>query len=55
MNFLPKMEEVILLAIWKLNDNAYGTTVIEQVEKDTGSLLVSGSVYSALARLKKNN
>ena len=54
MNFLPKIEEILLLAIWKLKDNAYGTTIIEQVEKDTGSSWVSGSVYSALARLKKN-
>ncbi len=54
MNFLPKIEEILLLAIWKLKDNAYGTTIIEQVEKDTGSSWVSGSVYSALTRLKKN-
>ncbi len=54
MSFLPKIEEIILLAIWKLKDNAYGTTVIDQVEKDTGSKLVSGSVYSALTRLKNN-
>jgi len=54
MNFLPKIEEILLLAIWKLRDNAYGTTIIEQVEKDTGSSWVSGSVYSALARLKRN-
>ncbi|MFC1724423.1 PadR family transcriptional regulator [candidate division KSB1 bacterium] len=54
MNFLPKIEEILLLAIWKLDENAYGTTIIEQVEKDTGSSWVSGSVYSALARLKNN-
>jgi DNA-binding PadR family transcriptional regulator len=55
MKYLPKIEEILLLAIWKLKDNAYGTTIIAQVEKDTGSAWVSGSVYSALARLKKNN
>jgi DNA-binding PadR family transcriptional regulator len=54
MKYLPKIEEIILLSIWKLQDNAYGTTIIAQVEKDTGSSWVSGSVYSALARLKKN-
>ncbi|MFC2142260.1 PadR family transcriptional regulator [Acidobacteriota bacterium] len=54
MNFLPKIEEILLLAIWKLSANAYGTTIIEQIEKDTGSRLVSGSVYSALTRLKRN-
>ena len=54
MKFLLKIEEILLLAIWKLKDDAYGTNIIEQVEKDTGASWVSGSVYSALARLKKN-
>ncbi|MCP4726577.1 MAG: PadR family transcriptional regulator [bacterium] len=54
MNYLPKIEEILLLAIWKLRDNAYGTTIIDQVEKDTGSSWVSGSVYSALTRLKNH-
>jgi DNA-binding PadR family transcriptional regulator len=54
MSFLPKIEEIILLAIWKLGGNAFGTLIIQQVEKDTGSSWVSGSVYSALARLKKH-
>ncbi len=54
MAFLPKIEEILLLAIWKLGDNAYGITVIEQVEKDTGTTWLSGSIYGALTRLKKN-
>ena len=54
MKDLTKIEEILLLAIWKLKTNAYGTTIIKQVEIDTGSRLVSGSVYSALTRLKRN-
>ncbi|MCP4726519.1 MAG: PadR family transcriptional regulator [bacterium] len=54
MGFLPKIEEILLLAIWKLGDNAYGITVIEQVEKDTDTTWLSGSIYGALNRLKKN-
>lgn len=54
MKFLPKIEEILLLSIWKLQDSAYGTKIIEQVERDTGSSWVSGSVYSALSRLKSN-
>jgi len=54
MSILPKIEEIILLAIWKLKDNAFGSLIIQQVEEDTGSSWVSGSVYSALARLKKH-
>ena len=54
MNFLPKIEEILLLAIWKLKDNAYGISVIEQVEKDTGTQWLPGSIYGALNRLKKH-
>ena len=54
MAFLSKVEEIILLAIWKLQDNAYGLSISEQVEKDTGVTWLSGSVYGGLNRLKKN-
>lgn len=33
MNFLLKVEEIILLSDWKLKDKVYGTVIIEQVEK----------------------
>ena len=54
MGFLSRIEEILLLAIWKLKGNAYGVAIIEQVEKDTGISWMSGSIYGALARLKKN-
>ncbi len=55
MNFLPKIEEILLLAIWKLKDGAFGVSIIEQVEKDTGTSWMSGSIYGALNRLKKHS
>jgi len=54
MGFLPRIEEILLLSVWKLKDNAYGISIIEQVEKDTGVTWLSGSIYGALNRLKKN-
>ena len=54
MNFLSRIEEILLIAIWKLGDNAYGTTILEQVEKDTGTTWLSGAVYGVLTRLLKN-
>ena len=54
MSFLSRIEEILLLAIWKLKDQAFGVALIEQVEKDTGVTWMSGSIYGALARLKKN-
>jgi len=36
MILLSRSEEIVLLAIWKLKNNAYGVTVREQVSRDTG-------------------
>jgi len=54
MKYLTRIEEILLLAIWKLRDNAYGISIREQVEKDTGVGWLSGAIYAPLNRLKKN-
>ncbi len=54
MNFLSRIEEILLLAIWKLADRAYGISIRKQVELDTGTDWMSGAVYAPLNRLKKN-
>ncbi len=54
MNYLTRIEEMLLLSIWKLQDNAYGISIREQVEKDTGVSWLSGAIYAPLNRLKKN-
>lgn len=54
MKFLSRIEEILLLAIWKLGDNAYGISIREQVERDTGITWLSGAIYAPLNRLKKN-
>ncbi len=54
MNYLNKVEEIVLISIWKLQDNAYGISIIQQVEKDTSIPWLPGSVYGSLNRLKKN-
>jgi len=54
MQFLSRIEEILLLAIWKLGDNAYGIAIREQVEKNTGVKWLSGAIYGPLSRLRKN-
>lgn len=54
MQFLSRIEEILLLAIWKLGDDAYGIAIREQVEKDTGVTWLSGAIYGPLSRLRKN-
>jgi DNA-binding PadR family transcriptional regulator len=54
MQFLSRIEEILLLAIWKLENNAYGISIREQVENDTGTRWLSGAIYGPLSRLRKN-
>ena len=53
MKLLSRSEEVVLLSIWKLQDNAYGVTIREQVSDFTGKEWTLGTVYSPLHRLEK--
>jgi len=54
MQFLSRIEEIVLIAIWKLQDEAYGLSIREQVGKDTGVKWLSGAIYAPLGRLLKN-
>ena len=42
---------MILLAVWKLQDNAYGVTIREYIEKMTGVKWLFGAIYNPLGRL----
>ncbi len=50
---VSRIEEIILLSIWKLQDNAYGITILEEVAKATGKTWLTGSIYASLSRLLK--
>jgi len=51
MNILSRSEEIVLLAIWKLEPNAYGVTIRDQVSKDTGQNWSFGAIYKPLKHL----
>ncbi len=53
MNIITRLEEVILLAIWKLKDNAYGVTIVKEVSKLTNKKYTMGSLYFSLDQLFK--
>lgn len=53
MDFLSRPEEMILLAVWRLKDNAYCVPIRAQVSKITGSEWSFGAVYLPLNRLEK--
>jgi len=53
MEMLTKLEELILLSVWKLEEDAYGTTIYKHLRKITGKKLSLGGVYFPLDRLTK--
>ena len=50
---LTKLEEFILLSIWKLEENAYGATIFRHICNSTGKNLSLGGVYFPLERLTR--
>jgi len=53
MHLLSRSEEIVLLAIWKLRDNAYGVTIREEVGRLSGFPWTIGAIYAPLHRLEK--
>jgi len=52
---LTKNEELILLSIWKLKNNAYGVTIRNSFKRITGKTLNYGSLYNTLYLLVRKN
>jgi len=51
MKLLSRVEEIILLAIWKLKGNAYGVTIKDEVSGATGKDWAFGAIYVPLDKL----
>lgn len=52
-NHLGELEELVLLAVLGLDQQAYGVSVQQQIEQRTGRVVTLGAVYSALQRLER--
>ena len=50
---LGNFELMVLLAVLRLRDDAYGVPISEAIENSTGREVLLGSVYAALERLEK--
>jgi PadR family transcriptional regulator, regulatory protein PadR len=50
---LSNFELMVMLAIIRIGDDAYGVSISTEIEKTTGSEVLLGSVYDALARLEQ--
>jgi PadR family transcriptional regulator, regulatory protein PadR len=49
---LGSLEQIILLALVRLESNAYGMTVRREIEERTGRSISIGAVYATLERLE---
>jgi PadR family transcriptional regulator PadR len=53
MKELTLSELIFILAIWRLEENAYGVTIRKQIAQVTGKTHTYGTLYSALDQLFK--
>ena len=51
MNIITRLEEAILIAIWGLEDNAYGVTINKNVSKSLKKNYSMGALYFSLDQL----
>jgi DNA-binding PadR family transcriptional regulator len=50
---LGDFEQLILLALVRLDDDAYGLTIRGEIERRTGRAVSPGALYTALDRMEK--
>ena len=53
MKDLTLPEEMVLQAIWKLKDSAYGVAIRKEVSRSTARIFPYGTLYSVLDKLTK--
>jgi PadR family transcriptional regulator PadR len=49
---LGSFEQLVLLAVLRLGEDAYGMTVRQEIERQTGDAASLGAVYATLERLE---
>jgi len=54
MNLLSRSEELLLLAVWRLQEDAYGATIRDLLSQETGTDWSIASVYQPLKRLARD-
>ena len=53
MKYLTRLEEIYLLAIWRLEGNAYGVQIRKEIADMTGKNISYGALYFTLEQLFK--
>jgi DNA-binding PadR family transcriptional regulator len=50
--YLGELEQIVLLAVMRLGDDAYAVPIQELIESQTGRKVARGALYTALDRLE---
>lgn len=50
--YLGEFEEIVLLVVYALNENAYGVTIMHEITEQTGRSVRLNQIHSALQRLE---
>ena len=50
--YLGELEQIVLLAVLRLGDQAYAVPILEQIDAQTGRRVARGALYTALDRLE---
>lgn len=51
--FIGELEQMLLLAVLRLGDDAYGVRIMEELEERVGRRVSRGSVYVTLDRMEE--
>jgi PadR family transcriptional regulator PadR len=50
--YLGELEQIVLLAVLRLGDEAYTAPILEEIQTQTGRRVARGALYTALDRLE---
>jgi PadR family transcriptional regulator PadR len=50
--YLGELEQIVLLAVLRLGDEAYAVPILEVIQRDAGRQVARGALYTALDRLE---
>jgi DNA-binding PadR family transcriptional regulator len=50
--YLGELEQIVLLAVLRLGDEAYAVPILQEIERNTGRAVARGALYTALDRLE---
>lgn len=51
--YLGEFEQIVLLAVWRLDHDGYGVRIRQEIEARTGRPVTIGAVYATLERLAR--